>query len=144
MSEVVGVDPEGLAALLAFIRFLSRVLQFVGLECLEDDEPLPAHVTTERPLSRVDPLMVVVRSFVEERLPTRVALVLHLTSVNELVSFQRTCGVEALAAALAAERCHIHRRPVPSIDNSAVASLSSSSPDDLPVFFIVSYFLVFL
>lgn len=144
MSEVVGVDPEGLAALLAFMRFLSGVLQFVGLESLKDDEPLPTEVTAVRPFSRVEPLMVVVRSFVEKRLPARVALVLHLTCVNELVSLQQTRSVEALAAALAAERRHIHRRLVPSIDNSAVTSLSSSSPDDLPVSFIVSYLLVFL
>lgn len=32
--------------------------------------------------------MVVVRSFVEERLPTRFTAVLHLTCVNELVSLQ--------------------------------------------------------
>lgn len=88
MSEVVGVDPEGFAALLAFMRFLSRVLQFVGLEGLKDDEPLAADVTSERPFPRMDPLMVVVRGFVEKRFPTCVAAVLHVTGVNELVSLQ--------------------------------------------------------
>lgn len=144
MSEVVGVDPEGLAALLAFVWFLPRVLQFVGLESLKDDEPLPTHVTNKRPLARVDPLVVVVRGFVEKRLPTRVTAVLHLRGVNELVSFQRARRVEALAAGPAAERRHIHGGSVPSTDDSAVSSLSSASPDDLPVSFVVSYFLVFL
>lgn len=144
MSEVVSVDPEGLAALLAIMRFVSGVLQFVGLERLKDDEPLPAHLTTERPLSGVDPLMVVVGGLVEKRLPACVAVVLQLTRVNQLVSLQRTRGVEALAAGLAGERRHVYRRPVPSIDDSAVTSLSGSSSDDLPVSFIVGYFQVFL
>lgn len=88
MSEVVGVDPEGLATLLTFIWFLSRVLQFVRLQSLKDDEPLPTHVASKRPFPGVDPLMVVVRSFVEKRPATCLAVVLHLTCVNELVSFQ--------------------------------------------------------
>lgn len=88
MSEVVSVDPEGPVALLAFIWFLSGVLQFVGLESLMDDEPLPAHVTRERPFPRVDPLMVVIRGLVEERPPARLAVVLHLSRVNDLVSLQ--------------------------------------------------------
>lgn len=144
VSEVVCVDPEGLAALLAFMWFLSSVLQFVGLESLKDDEPLPAHVTTERPFPRVDSLMVVERHFVEKRPPACVAVVLHLACVNELVSSQHTRAVETLAAGLAAERRHINYRFVPSIDNSAVPSLSSSSSDDLPVSFIVGCFLVSL
>lgn len=49
MSSVAGVDPEGLAAQLAFMWFLSGVLQFVGLESLMDDERLPTHITSERP-----------------------------------------------------------------------------------------------
>lgn len=88
MSEVVGVNPEGLATLFAFMRFLSSVLQSVGLQRLMDDERLLTHVTGERPLPRVDPLMVVICSFVEKRLPTCVTLVLLLTRVDELVSFQ--------------------------------------------------------
>lgn len=51
VSQVVGVDPEGFAALLTLVRFLSGVLQFVGLESLTDDERLPAHVAGERPFS---------------------------------------------------------------------------------------------
>lgn len=81
MSKVVGVDSEGFAALLTIMRFVSGVLQFVGLESLKDDEPLPTHLTTERPFSRVDPLMVVVGGLVEKRLPARVAVVLQLTCV---------------------------------------------------------------
>lgn len=50
MSPVVGVDPEGFVAEGTFVWFLSGVLQFVGLEGLKDDEPLPAHVAGERPL----------------------------------------------------------------------------------------------
>lgn len=120
------------------------MLQFVGLEGLKDDEPLPAHVAGVRPFPRVDPLMVLVRSFVEKRPATRLAVVLHLTGVNELVSFQRTCGVEALAARLAAEWCHIHCRPVRTVDNSAVTPLLGSSSDDPTASFLVSYSLVFL
>lgn len=51
MSEVVGVDPEVFAALLAFMWFLSRVLQLVSFESLTDDEPLPTQFTRERPLT---------------------------------------------------------------------------------------------
>lgn len=144
MSEVVCVDPEGLSAVLAFMRFLSRVLQFVGLERLEDDELLPTHLASEGPLPRVDPLMVVVRRLVEKRLPACVAVVLHLTRVNELVSFQGARRVEALAAGLAAERRHIHRRSVPSVDDSAAASLSRSSSGGLPAPFVVTHLLVLL
>lgn len=88
VSQVVGVDPERLAALIASMWFVSGVLQFVGLESLKDDEPLPAHLAAERPLSRVDPLMVIVGGLVEKRLPACVAVVLQLTYVNQLVSFQ--------------------------------------------------------
>lgn len=116
----------------------------MGLEGLKDDEPLPAHVAGVRPFPRVDPLMVLVRSFVEKRPATRLAVVLHLTSVNELVSFQRTCRVEALAACLAAEWCHIYCRSVRTVDNSAVTLLSSSSFDDPTASFLMSDSLVFL
>lgn len=51
VSQVVCVDPKGFAAVLAFMWFLSRVLQFVGLESLTDDEPLPTHITTKRTFS---------------------------------------------------------------------------------------------
>lgn len=50
VSEVVGVDPEGLVALLTFIGFLSRMLKFVGFESLTDYKPLPTNVTDEGPL----------------------------------------------------------------------------------------------
>ena len=49
VSEVVSVDPEGPVTLLAFKGFLSGVLQFMGLQSLMDDEPLPAHITREWP-----------------------------------------------------------------------------------------------
>lgn len=116
----------------------------MGLESLKDDEPLPAHVASVRPFPRVDPLMVLVCSFVEKRPAACLAVVLHLAGVNELVSFQRTCRVEALAAGLAAERRHIYRRSVRPVDNSAVTSLSSSSFDGPTASFLVSYSLVFL
>lgn len=86
--------------------------------------------------------MVFVCGFVEKRLPTDVAAVLHVTHVNELVPFERAGRVEAPAAGLAAERRHILRRPVPSADDSAGALLSVASPDDLPVFLVVSHSLV--
>lgn len=144
VSEQVGVDPEGLVALLTLMRFLSGVLQLVGLEGLRDDEPLPAHVTTERTFSCMDPLMVVVRGFVEKGLSACGACVLPLPGVNLLVSPQGAGRVQALAAGLAAEGRHVHRGSVPSVDHSAVPFLSSAPPDDLPVPFIVSGFLVFL
>lgn len=51
VSQVVCVDPEGLAALLTFVRFLPGVLKFVGLQSLKDNEPLPTHVTAKWPFS---------------------------------------------------------------------------------------------
>lgn len=45
-------------------------------------------------------------------------------------------------ACLAAERRHVHRGPVRPIDNSAVHSLPSASPDDPAASFIVSDSLV--
>lgn len=144
MSEVVGVDPEGLAALLTFMRLLPRVLQLVGLESLEDDEALAAYVAGERSLPRVASQMVVVRGFVEERLPTCAAAVGHQACVDRLVPLQQTLRVEALAAGLAAERSHVHGGPVPSIDDSAATPLQAPPADDLPVSVIVSDLLVFL
>lgn len=142
MSLVVRVHAEGLAALLAFVRLFSRVLQLMDLERLTDDEPLPAHVTPEGLLSRVDPLVVVIGGFVEERLPARVAAVLHVTRVNELVFLQGTRSVEALVTGAAAERRHVHYRPVLPVDYSAPALLPLPSPHDLPVLLVMSYALV--
>lgn len=50
VSEVVCVDPEGLVALLAFMGFLSRMLEFVGFQSLTDDKRLPTNVAGEGPL----------------------------------------------------------------------------------------------
>lgn len=50
VSEVVGVDPEGLVALLAFVGLLSGMLKLVGFQSLPDDEPLPTNVAGEGPL----------------------------------------------------------------------------------------------
>lgn len=114
------------------------------LQSLKDDEPLPAHVTGKRPFPRVDPLMVVVRGFVEKGPAACLAVVLHLTGVNLLVSFQRTCRIEALAACLAAERRHVNRCAVLPVDDSAVSSLSGPPFDEPTASFIVSHPLVFL
>lgn len=116
----------------------------MGLQSLKDDEPLPAHVAGKRPFPRVDPLMVVVRGFVEKGPAACLAVVLHLTCVDLLVSFQRACGIEALAAGLAAERRHVDRCAVLPIDDSAVTSFSGSPFDDPAASFIMSYSLVLL
>lgn len=144
VPEVVRVDPEGLVAVLAFVGFLSRMLKFVGFQSLVDYKSLPANVTDKGPLPRVDPPMVVVRSFVEKRPAARVALVLILTRVNELVSLQRTRAVEALAARFTAERRHVHRCPVQPTDDPAVAASSRSSFEAPAVSFDVARSLVFL
>lgn len=89
VSEVVCVYPEILAALLAPVRFLSRVLQFVGLKGLADDEALPAHVTSKRALSGMDPAVVFVGGLVEKGLVALVAGVLRGACVDELVPLQR-------------------------------------------------------
>lgn len=88
--------------------------------------------------------MIVECGFVEKSPAARLAAVLHLTCVDELMSFQRTGTVEALVAGFAAERCHVYRRSVQSVDNPAVTSLSSSSFEDPTVSFVVISFQVFL
>lgn len=88
--------------------------------------------------------MVVVCSFVEKRPAACLTLVLPLACVNELVSLQRTRTLEALVARFTAERRHVHCRAVQPVDNSAVMSLSSSSPEDPSVSFDVTDSLVFL
>lgn len=144
VSEVVCVDPEGLVALLTFIGFLSWMLKFVGFQSLMDYKPLPTKVTDKGPLPWVDPSMVVICSFVEKRPAACLTLVLHLACVNELVSLQWTCTLEALVARLTAERRHVHCCLVQPIDNSALMSLSSSSGEDPSVSFNVTHSLVFL
>lgn len=144
VSEVVCVDPEGPVALLALVRFLSRVLELVGFQSLADYEPLPANVTDEGPLPRVHASVVVVRGFVEEGLAAGVTAILLLTRVDELVPLQRAGTVEALVAGSAAERRHVHRRPVQPIDNSAVPSCSAPSFQGPRVSLGVTQPLVFL
>lgn len=92
----------------------------------------------------MDPLVVVVGGFVEKRPAARLTLVLHLTCVDELVSLQRTCTVEALVARFAAEGRHVYRRLVQPIDNSAVQPLSRPSLQDPAVSFNVTRSLVLL
>ena len=92
----------------------------------------------------MNPLVVVIRGFVEKGLSARVAVVLCPTGVDQLVCLQGGRRVEALPAGLAAERRHVHCGPVPSIDNSAISSFPCPSPNNQPVSFIVSHFLVFL
>lgn len=142
VPQVVRVEPEGLPALLACVWFFSRVLQSVGRERLTDDESLSADVAGERPFSRMDPEVVLVGGFVEEGPAALAAGVLHVPSVDRLVSLQRSCRVEAFVAEAAAERRHVDARFVPPVDNSAVASLSSSPPEAPPL--IMTYRLVFL
>lgn len=90
------------------------------------------------------PLVVVIGSFVEKRPAARLALVLHPACVNELVSLQRTRTLEALVAGFTAEGRHVHRGPVPPIDNSAVAWLSGASSEDPSASLGVTHSLVFL
>lgn len=144
VSEVVCVDPEGPVALFTFIGFLSRMLKFVRFQSLMDYKPLPTNVTDKRPLSWVDPPMVVVCSFIEKRPATCLTFVLHLTCVNELVSLQWTCTVKALVACFTAERRHVYCCLVQPIDNSAGTPLSSPSFEDPPVSFNMTHSLVFL
>lgn len=144
VPAVVGVHPEGLAALLALVGLLPRVLQLVRLQSLKDDEPLPAHLARERPLPRVGPQVVVVGGFVEERPAASFAVVLHLTRVNELVPFQQRGRVEALPARPATERRHVHRRLVLPVDDPALPSLPAPPLCDSAASFVVSQLLVFL
>lgn len=88
VPQVVCVEPEGLPALLTLVRFFSRVLQSVGHERLTDDKSFSADVTGERPFSRMDPEVVFVGGFVEKGPATLAAGVLHVTSVDQLVSLQ--------------------------------------------------------
>lgn len=88
--------------------------------------------------------MVVICSFVEKRPAACLTLVLHLTCVDELVSLQGTCTVEALVARFTAEGRHVYRCLVQPIDNSAVPPLSSPSLLDAPESFNVTRSLVLL
>lgn len=122
---VVGADPEGLPTMLAGVRFLSRVLQFVELQRLVDDEAFPADVAAEGPLSGVDPLVVVEGGFVVEGLPALVAVELFEATVAELVLAQGAGAGEAFVAGFTAERRQIHGGVVPSVDHPAVQGLRS-------------------
>lgn len=92
----------------------------------------------------MDPLVVVVCSFVEKRPAARLTPVLHLPCVDQLVSLQGSCTVEALVAGCAAEGRHVHRGPVQPVDNPAVPPLPSPSPPDAPVSLKVTRSLVLL
>lgn len=144
VSAVVGVDPEGLAALFALVGFLSRVLELVRLQSLNDDEPLPAHLACERPLPRVGPQVVVVGGFVEERPAARFAVVLHPTGVNELVPFQQRGRVEAFPARPATERRHVHCRLVLPVDDPALPPFHDPPLCNSVASFLVSQLLMFL
>lgn len=144
VSAEVCVYPEGLVALLTLIGFFSRVLEFVGLESLKDDEPLSTYLACERPLPRVGPLMVVVCGFVEKRPATRFAIVLHPTCVNELVSFQQRGRVKAFSARPTTKRRHIHCCLVLSVDDPALPPLAGTPPQHSATSFVMSQLLVFL
>lgn len=88
--------------------------------------------------------MVVVSGFVEERPAARLALVLHLTRVDELVSLQGTRTVEALVARSTAEGRHVHRGLVQPVDNPSVPPLPSPPLPDAPVSLSVTRSLVLL
>lgn len=47
VSVEVPVGPEGLAALVAFVRFFTRVYPLVLLQTAGVEKPLPAHVANE-------------------------------------------------------------------------------------------------
>lgn len=144
VSAVVGVDPEGLAALFALMGPLSRVLELVRLERLKDDEPLPAHLARERSLPCVGPQVVVVGCFVEERPAARLAVVLHPPRVNELVPFQQRGRVEAFPACPAAERRHVHRRLVLPVDDPPLPPFPAPPRRNPAASLVVSRHLVFL
>lgn len=109
-----------------------------------DYKPLPTNVADKGPLPRVDPLMVVVCSFVEKSPAARLTLVLHLPRVDELVSLQGTGTVEALVARFTAEGRHVYRCPVQPADDPAVPPLSSPSLPDAAESFDVTRPLVLL
>lgn len=92
----------------------------------------------------MDALVVVIGSFVEKRPAARLALVLHLACVNQLVSPQRTRTLEALVAGFTAERRHVHRGPVQPVDHSALSPRSGASSEDRSASLRVTRSLVFL
>lgn len=106
MSVEVSVCPEGLAALVALVRFFACVNPLVLLQAAGVEKTLPAHIADEGPLPRVASLMIPERVFVMEGLPTYTAVVLLVLAVASFVKFEGICRTETSQADFAAERFH--------------------------------------
>lgn len=102
MSVEVSICSEGLAALVAFVRFLARVNPLVLLQTAGVVKPLPAHVTNIRLLPRVASLMIGERVLVMERPPACVAGELLLLAVAFFMKFEGRRGTETFQTYFAA------------------------------------------
>lgn len=88
VSIEVPVCSEGLAALIALVRFFPRVNPLVLLQAPGVEKPFPTDVTNERLLSRVASLVVTIRVLIVEGLPTYATVELLVLAVALFMQFE--------------------------------------------------------